>query len=176
MTKKGVTTMKKTINHIIKQALGSSADYKELSLKKARKIAKIIEDQYNFSTKIELAGNYTYSNKIVFYFHDKINRKKDDNPNIEFEILISERGAIATFICRLKNESATRGTLWEFAEMENWPKFLVVLKDEFSKILSREKLHVVNDDELLQAEAQGHLTELDGVQANMFEVLFGEVI
>ena len=53
---------------------------------------------------------------------------------------------------------------------------IVQVKNEIALIANRHNFIYIEDNTVLENDAAGHTTELDGVQATVFEVLFGEII
>ena len=173
----------------ISAALNNKRDNSEQFHAFTQEIASDIATQFKCYYEIERWMNYTYSNKITLRFNNNRPCKtKRETYDRQLYVMLSAMGPFFTFInyvlteekylCFSKDNKSfyrTRG-VWIFAENDSLPKEIHDCTRTITEMLEKKNLRLLDDEQLLEQIAEGHYTDLDGIPATVFQVLFGELV
>ena len=159
------------------RALNNPCNSSEQFLAITHEIATNVSLKFNCYYEICIWGNYTYCNIISLFFNN--NKHCESKPEAfdrKIQILISARGPFYVFGHYLCSRDQ-KGKITSYpVTTNNLPVEILESIKAITTILEKYNMQLIDDKQLLAQMADGHYTELDGVPASVFEVLFGEII
>lgn len=138
------------------------------------RIAREFSEKFSCMAKTRTWGNYTYCDTVEIRANMRSLCQTDDSDyKYLLKILFSARADFFTFVF-WKMRKDDSGTIFELMRKE--PKIVQRVKSDAIPFFEARGFEHLGDSKILDCIVPDKMTELDGVPANVFEVLFGEVV
>ncbi len=179
------TQKKAKTSRVVHAALGTEPDYSVKFTDQVRALQRVIADALSAPVEHDDDMNYSSAQKLVVWLDRGCRPIAPRDPKSAYRLidLVSSRGRFFTFITLglsaltagwKENGVAKPKQQWGLLASANLPDAIKGLQHHIALVMESH-CYTLLDDSVLSQEAMGHLTQLDGKPATVFEILFSEV-
>jgi hypothetical protein len=174
-----------TLNGAVKRALSAKPDYSAAFTQRVRTLAKTVEDKLALPVQHDADMNYSAGQQVIVWLDKSCHPVLPNDRDAKYRLVdyVSSKGPFFAFVVMRLSDTAAG---WrEKGLTEPRPYWTIIgAKDLLEKIASIQKKisavlrssdYALVEEPVLSQEVEGHVTELDGKPATVFEVLFSEI-
>jgi hypothetical protein len=173
------------IVNAVNRALGKKADYSNAFTKRVYSFAKLLENELSLRVQHDADMNYSAAQKLIVWLSEGGRPVPPNERDGKFQLItfISSKGPFFAFTVLKLSDGETgwkeKGLteprrFWTVLALKDVPKKIAPLEKKISVVIESNN-YTLLEERLLSKEAEGHLTELDGKPATVFDVLFSEI-